>query len=232
MLGLGNSITANQYPVGSWAPTNLGSKLIHWYKFNTGITTATVSGTDGLITQWTDQKGSNNLAPEVTNDGTKMPILHTDNSARFSGSGDVLVFGSALTLGKFAIYGRFRTDGFNDRFLQQSDGSEFIKFQTTTEFRIQPGGGRKDMAISSDANLANDTKFTAGFERNASGDIFVSANGLASTTSANTAISNTVDIQEVSPANAGAFDVFEFIVCNDGLSSSERTELNAYLDAI
>ena len=230
MLGLGNSITANQYP-GGWAPTNLGSKLIHWYKFNTGITTATVSGTDGLITQWADQKGSNNLAPEVTNDGTKMPILHTDNSVRFSGSGDVLVFGSALTLGKFAIYGRFRTDGFNDRFLQQSDGSEFIKFQSTTEFRIKPDP-RHDMAISGDANLANDTKFTAGFERNASGDIFVSANSLASTTSANTAISNTVDIQEVSPANAGAFDVFEFIICNDGLSSDERTELNAYLDAI
>ena len=230
MLGLGNSITANQYP-GGWAPTNLGSKLIHWYKFNTGITTATVSSTDGLITQWTDQKGSNNLAPEVTNDGTKMPILHTDNSVRFSGSGDVLVFGSALTLGKFAIYGRFRTDGFNDRFLQQSDGSEFIKFQSTTEFRIKPDP-RHDMAISGDANLANDTKFTAGFERNASGDIFVSANSLASTTSANTAISNTVDIQEVSPANAGAFDVFEFIICNDGLSSDERTELNAYLDAI
>jgi|TARA_R100001443_G_scaffold14632_1_gene24505 hypothetical protein len=231
MLGLGNSVSANQYP-GGWTPTSLGSKLIHWYKFDTGLTTATVSGTDGLITQWTDQKGSNNLAPEVTNDGTKMPILHTDNSVRFSGSDDVLVFGSALTLGKFAIYGRFRTDAFNDRFLQQSNGSEFIKFQTTTEFRVQPGGSRHDMTISGDANLANNTKFTAGFERDGDGDILASANGLASTTSANTAISNTVDAQEVSPANAGALDVFEFIICNDSLSASERTEVNAYLDAI
>ena len=229
MLGLGNGLTGG-YP-GGWTPADLGSKLIHWYQFNTGLTTATVSGTDGLITQWADQKGSNNLEPEVTNDGTKMPIVHTDNSVRFSGSADVLVFGSALTLGKFAIYGRFRTDGFNDRFLQQSDGSEFIKFQTTTEFRIKPDP-RHDMAISGDANLANDTKFTAGFERNEDGDVYASANSLASTTSANTAISNTVDVQEVSPANAGAFDVFEFIICNDGLSAGERTLLNAYLDTI
>ena len=230
MLGLGNSITANEYP-GGWNPAELGSKLIHWYKFNTGITIATVGGIDGLITQWTDQKGSNNLAPEVTNDGTKMPILHTDNAVRFSGTTDVLVFGSALTLGKFAIYGRFKSSDFNDRFLQQSDGSEFIKFQSTTEFRIKPGT-RFDMAISGDAGLANNTKFTAGFERNASGDIFVSANSLASTTSANTAISDTIDLQEVSSTDGGELDVFEFIICNDGLSSSERTELNAYLDAI
>ena len=232
MLGLGNSITANQYPVGSWAPTNLGSKLIHWYKFNTGITTATVGGTDGLITQWADQKGSNNLATEVTNDGTKMPIVHTDNSVRFSATDDVLVFGSALTLGKFAIYGRFRTDVFNDRFLQQSDGSEFIKFQSTTQFKVQPGGSRKDMTISGDAGLANNTKFTAGFERDADGDIFAFANGFASSTDANEAISNTTDVQEISSDSPGELHVYEFVVCNDSLTAAERLELNAYLDAI
>ena len=82
MLGLGNSLTST-YP-GGWSPTDLGSKLIHWYRFNTGITTTTVSSTDGLITQWADQKGSNNMAPEVTNNGAVMPILDSDGSVKFS----------------------------------------------------------------------------------------------------------------------------------------------------
>tara|TARA_R100001509_G_scaffold155975_1_gene118848 strand:+ start:444 stop:1136 length:693 start_codon:yes stop_codon:yes gene_type:complete len=230
MLGLGNSICANEYP-GGWNPTELGSKLIHWYKFNTGITTVTVSSTADQISVWADQKGTNNLAPSVTNDVDKMPKLDTDKSVLFNTATDSLIFSSALTLGKFAIYGRFKSGNFNDRFLQQIDGSEFIKFQSTTEFRIKPDP-RHDMAISSDANLANNTKFTAGFERAANGDILASANGLASTTSANTAISNTIDVEEVAAEDGGNLFVYEFVICNDSLSTDERTELNAYLDAI
>ena len=230
MLGLGNSLVGD-YP-GGWTPADLGSKLIHWYKFNTGITTVTASSVAGQVSQWTDQKGSNNLAPAVTNDKTKMPKLDTDNAILFNTSTDSLLFSSALTLGKFAIYGRFKSGDFNDRFLQQTDGSEFIKFQTTTEFRIQPvSGTRHDMTISGDASLANNTKFTAGFERDGDGDFLASANGYASGTSANTAISNTIDVEEVGPESAN-FYVYEFIICNDGLSAGERTELNTYLDAI
>lgn len=230
MLGLGNSLTST-YP-GGWSPTDLGSKLIHWYRFNTGITTTTVSSTDGLITQWADQKGSNNMAPEVTNNGAVMPILDSDGSVKFSGADDVLVFGTDLSLGKFAIYGRFKSSNFNDRFLQKSDGNEFLKFQSTTQFKVQPGGSRKDMTISGDAGLANNTKFTAGFERDADGDIFAFANGFASSTDANEAISNTTDVQEISSDSPGELHVYEFVVCNDSLTAAERLELNAYLDAI
>ena len=229
MLGLGNSIlTAGASSI--FTPTDLGSKLIHWYKFNTGITTTDIGGAD-QVTVWADQKGSNNLAPAVTDNASVMPKTDTDNSIWFNNPNDSLIFTSALTLGKFAIYGRFKSANFGDRFLQQTDQSEFLKFQTTTEFRIQPGGGRHDMTISGDASLANNTKFTAGFERDGDGDFLASANGYASETSANTAISNTTDIEEVGSESAN-FYVYEFIICNDGLSAAERTAINAYLDEI
>ena len=229
MLGLGSGLSGGY--VNEWNPGDLGNKLIHWYKFNTGITTVTASGVAGQISQWADQKGSNNLAPAVTNDKDKMPKIGTDNSVHFNAATDSLLFGTRLTLGTFAIYGRFKSGDFSDRFLQQTDQSEFIKFQTTTQFRIQPGGGRHDMAISGDAGLANNTKFTAGFERDGDGDILVSANGLASETSANTATSNTVDFQEVGPEQSNLY-VYEFIICQDNLSAAERTLVNAYLDKI
>ena len=157
MLGLGNSLTAKRYSSGVWTPTNLGNKLIHWYKFNTGIST-TVIDSANQITSWEDQKGSNNAAPSVTNDKNKMAKLESDGSVRFNNTGDELLFSSNITLGKFAIYGRFRSSNFGDRLLQKTTGDEFIKFQTTTEFRIQTAiGTRHDMVVS--GSLANSCKW-------------------------------------------------------------------------
>ena len=230
MLGLGNSLTAKRYSSGVWTPTNLGNKLIHWYKFNTGISTTVIDGGD-QITSWEDQKGSNNAAPSVTNDKNKMAKLESDGSVRFNNTGDELIFSSTITLGKFAIYGRFRSSNFGDRLLQKTTGDEFIKFQTTTEFRIQTAiGTRHDMVVS--GSLANNTKFTAGFERAANGDISAFANGNASSTSANTAISDTVVLGKMDADLTGTFDIFELIICDDVLSSADRTEINAYLNAL
>ena len=87
------------------------------------------------------------------------------------------------------------------------------------------------MAIPGSAGLANNTKFTAGFERNADGDFFVTANGVSSTTSANTAITNVIALDRLGQP-AQTMNVYELIICDDGLSSAERTEINAYLNAL
>ena len=54
MLGLGNSISASQYP-GGWLPSD-ESTLEAWYRFNTGIT---LNGSNVSI--WADSS-SNNFA--------------------------------------------------------------------------------------------------------------------------------------------------------------------------
>ena len=233
MLGLGvgfYKIGGNEYI--AWEPTELGDKLIAWYKYNTGITTTTVGDVTTAITAWADQSGnSNNLTPSATDDTDVMPHHHADGSVFFQQSGDTLEFGTGLTLGKFAVYCRVKCSNFNDVLLEKSNDAEFIKFQTTTEFRIQPGSSRKDMAIPGGAGLANATKFTAGFERDGDGDFLASANGSSSTTSANTAISNTLDLDRVG-APAQTMNIYELIICDDGLSSLERADINSYLNNI
>ena len=96
MLGLGNSSTGSSW---SWSPPILGSKLIHWYKFNSGITT---NGTG--VTQWADAVGTNHLAPTVTNDANEQPALESDGTIFFDQSTDSLVFDSALSLGKYSRF--------------------------------------------------------------------------------------------------------------------------------
>jgi len=235
MLGLGvgfYKLAGNDYPGGEWGPIELGSKLIAWYQYSTGISTTTIGETSGLITRWSDQSGNNNsLTPSASDNADVMPAVHADGSVFFQQTNDTLEFTSGLSLGKFAIYGRFKCSNFNDVLLEKSNDGEFIKFQTTTEFRIQPGGGRKDMAIPGSASLANNTKFTAGFERDADGDFFVTANGVSSTTSANTAITNVIALDRLGQP-AQTMNIYELIICDDGLSSAERTEINAYLNAL
>ena len=77
MLGLGvgfYKLAGNDYP-GGWTPTELGDKLIHWYRFNTDITVSTVGDDTNAITGWADQKGSNNVRPTVVDNNAKMPPL-------------------------------------------------------------------------------------------------------------------------------------------------------------
>ena len=53
MLGLGNSISSNQYP-GGWLPSDEGS-LEAWYRFGEGIS---LNGSD--VSRWADSSGNEN----------------------------------------------------------------------------------------------------------------------------------------------------------------------------
>ena len=138
-LGLGNSVVKRNY---AWTPWSLGSKLIHWYKFNTGIVTTEISSTDGYVTLWRDQIGSNNLAPTADDDATEMPFLESNGTLFFQQNTDSLVFSSALSMGKFAIYVKHNMKSgqtVSSEVLMEGSADSF-KLASPTEARIKVGG--------------------------------------------------------------------------------------------
>ena len=233
MLGLGNSLVGGA-PPSEFTPADL-STLIHWYKFDTGITQATVGAAANQVTAWQDQKGSNHLLKSDfdssgTVDADEVPE-YSSGAIKFTNATENLTFTSQLALGAFSIYGRVKSSNFSDVLFEKANDAEFVKFQTTTEFRIQPGGSRQDLAISGDASLANNTKFTFGFERNGDGNIFAHANGEYSETDSEVAISNTLVLDRMG-APLVTMWVYEIVICNAAITAGQRTKLNAYLDAI
>ena len=236
MLGLGNSICANHYP-GGWNPLELGSKLIHWYKFNTGITVDEVGGDANAITGWADQKGSNNTRPTVVNDATDMPQLQSDGTILFQTVDDDLVFNSALSLGTFAIYFKINWAGGSGTNVISSDdlmdgtGGDFLKLFNTTQGRIKIGT-RHDFTIN---EIGIGVDFVVGFERASNGDLAIYKDNVAGTAadgdSLNVATSTTIDLNGMcKPTNKSNW--FEVVVCDDSLSTAERNELYNYLVSV
>lgn len=230
MLGLGLSLTKTD--VSGFDPTNLSS-LLHWYKFNTGITVASVGGDDNAVTAWDDQKGSNNTAPAVTNNKDKMPQLQSDGTIKFQSTVDDFVFSSPLALGTFAIYFKIKFDesetvAAND-LMDDAGSSHFLKLANPTEARVKINGSRHDFAID---EIVEGQDLIVGFERKSNGDIEVYKDNIKATAndgdSLNVATSTTIGIRRMGiPANVSFW--YEVIICNDSLSDSDRNELYNYL---
>tara|TARA_R100000458_G_C8249741_1_gene226942 strand:- start:316 stop:1026 length:711 start_codon:yes stop_codon:yes gene_type:complete len=236
MLGLGVGfyrLGGNDYIGSTWLPSEIGS-LIHWYQFNTGITTTVISSTGKQIQSWDDQKGSNNLAPIDLDDGGSVdvdesPKLDDDGSVLFNQADDNLGFSSQLRLGAFSIYARVSSSNFNDIFMESSDESEFIKLHSTTEIRVQPGGSRKDITVS---GLSTNTKFTFGIERDGEGQFYAFINGTGQDTEGITEdTSNTLNLNRIGTP-LQQMNIYEILIFSDVLTSANRTLVNAYLDAL
>jgi len=235
MLGLGNSICANEYP-GGWAPTELGSKLAHWYKFNTDISTTTVGVSTNQITQWADQHGSNNLAPAATNDVDVMPKLESDGTILFNGPGDTLELGSDFSFGKFSIYMKVNwksdsTIATTEDLFEHASSGDFLKLAGPTGARIKIGA-RHDFTIN---EMVEGTPFVIGFERAADGSLAIYKDNVAGTAadgdSLNVAISTTIDLDRLGkPTNNSYW--YEIVVCDDIITSGERNELYNYLNNV
>tara|TARA_Y100001937_G_scaffold11550_1_gene14290 strand:- start:58 stop:774 length:717 start_codon:yes stop_codon:yes gene_type:complete len=237
MLGLGNSLTAKRYSSGAWTPTNLGNKLIHWYKFNTGITIDDVGGDANAVTGWADQKGSNNTRPTVTNDATDMPQLQSDGTILFQTVDDDLVFSSPLSLGTFAIYFKINWAGGGGTNVISSDdlmdgtGGDFLKLANTTQGRIKVGT-RHDFTIN---EISIGVDFVIGFERASNGDLAIYKDNVAGTAfdgdSLNVATSTAIGLNGMGkPTNKSNW--YEVVVCNDSLSTAERNQLYNYLVSV
>ena len=229
MLGLGNTITGGA--ALGWTPANISS-LIHWYKYNTGIT---IDGEDD-VTIWADQKGSNNLTSTGTSNVS--PTWDDTNKAvHFNATNDILTFTTLLDLGTFAVYTRCEMSAFNGDFLIEETSAEFWKIQNASEIRVKiAGGSRHD--VTSGVSLSINTKYNFGIEREDTGStdadqLFCFVDNSSKSFSANGTQAIT-DLFEIKKIGQPATDVrfYEIIICDNALSSSDRAELQTYLASI
>ena len=229
MLGLGNSITKHY----GWSPRGLGTKFIHWYKFNTGITTKSVSDTPGFVSAWADQIGTNHLAPTADDDASEMPFLESDGTLFFQQNTDSLVFTSALSLGTFAIYVKhnMKEDQTVSSEVLMEGSADSIKLASPTEARVKVSS-RQDFTID---EIVEGTPYVIGFERASNGDISVFKDNIAGTAAdgddLNEAISTTFDITQLGDAVVQSY-WYEVIICDDVLTASERKQLFNYLSNV
>lgn len=244
-LGLGLNIKTTG---SEFTPANISS-LIHWYKFNEGITTFFVAGaSNNIVTEWQDAKGSNHLVDTLTPANTSAyNIAHPkldSGKVVFDHGGDQLDFTSHLSLGTFAIYIRasFASSVGSHQVFEDEAGANFVKIQSATEARFKISGSRHDFVLPGEG-LAADTTYNIGWERadragstddtlqvyvNNEAGSFKSDGGTGDGTEV---ITNTLDLEKIGdPANA--MNAVEVVICNDALSTSDRTKLNAYFNTI
>ena len=218
MLGLGNSLTGGIVTEEAWAPSNISS-LIHWYKYDTGIT----QDGGGDITAWADQEGSNNL--ESSADHPE----YDSGAVKFAESADTLDWNSALSLGTFSFYMRFESSDVTADWIVKGGTIDWIKIHDSTDIRIKIGS-RRDFALS---GMSADTKVNLGVDRASDGTIgvFVDNSAMVADASDNIATSTTFDITKVGSPLV-TIKIYEILVFNDVLSSEDKGLLNTYLNAI
>ena len=242
MLGLGNSISADQYP-GGWTPAELGAKLNAWYRRGVGIAFGDATADDGStvsnkISEWADQSGNNNhAAPVNASDAEECPTL-VEGKIRFSGAHNSLVFTSTINLEKFAIYFRanWATTISND-VPMEGDSNNFIKLASSTELRIKCGGDTREDATIEQVTDDGSSTFNIGVERIADGTLAAyvgEAAGEWSTSGSKDGQSPISNVLRLTQLGDGTQDSTwsEVVICNDALTSDERTLLLAYLDEV
>ena len=237
-LGLGSGfykIGGNEAGIGGgvWTPRKLGTKMIHWYKFKTGITTTTISETPGFVLKWEDQVGSNDLAPAADDDAAEMPFQESDGTLFFHQNTDSLVFSSALSLGAFAIYVKhnMKSGQTVSSEVMMEGAADSFKLASPTEARVKVGS-RQDFTIN---EIVEGTPYVIGFERAANGDISVFKDNNAGTAAdgddLNEAISTTFDITQLGDAIVQSY-WYEVVVCDAALTANERKNLYTYLSNV
>tara|TARA_R110002020_G_scaffold209230_2_gene415210 strand:+ start:20872 stop:21570 length:699 start_codon:yes stop_codon:yes gene_type:complete len=230
-LGLGLNLKTSG---GAWTPANISS-LIHWYRYDTGIT----KDGDEDITEWADQKGSNDLTAEGS---AGVSPLYASGAVHFNSAGDLLTLDSEVSLGTFSIYCRVEgSDLTNDSLYEKHPGvsaSDFFQIKATDEIRVKVGGsGRHD--VSSGISLSVDTKYNLGWEREDTGSttedqMYVFVDGVNKPFDSGhgkLAITTALAVTTFGkPAVENKF--YEIVICNNSLSASDRVKLNNYLKKI
>ena len=240
MLGLSNTLTNASTIVGesAWTPAKL-TGLKGWYRKGSGIT---LDSQDD-VTRWEDQSNSNNHLT-ATGVSANSPTYDEINEAvHFNASGDILTFTSSWDLGTFAIYFRCEISSYDGDFIFEETSNEFWKIHTNDDIRVKiAGGSRHDISNISGqlgSALATGTKINFGLERNVDGALFCFVNNTAlnwdSGDGAQTFdVSAGTGLFEITTIGKPATDVkfYEIIICNASQSSTNRTNLQAYLELI
>ena len=221
-LGLNNTLK-NRVAEGDWSPDKVSS-LIHWYKYDTGIT----ADGENNISLWADQEGGNKL---LASGGEEDSPSYDHGAVKFADNDDNLEWGNPLSLGTFSIYMRFETSDVDVDWIMKGGSTDWIKLHDDTNFRVKILT-RMDFDIS---GISANTKVNLGVDRASNGDVGVfinnSAQSVASGYTDNVAISTTLDLTKVgSPLQT--VKIYEILIFNDVLSSGDKNSLNTYLNTI
>jgi len=228
-MKLGLSIK-NKVGGSSWTPDSISS-LIHWYKHETGITTAAGQepSNGDVIARWLDSKGDNNAAAEESNstwNSTEKAIITSTNA----GGLDL----TPLNLTTFSVYCRIKfvdAIGTNDRWLLEAENAStnFMRMNNATSVRAKVGGTGVTYTVPT---VSPGRYYNIGIERHTvsgTGTTKVFVDGTESSTGALNGTSTWV----LDKLSMGKEDFFKtLIVCDGALTSDERAELNTYLDNI
>jgi len=259
MLGLGNSMGANDYP-GGWTPLNV-TNLAVWLKFNTNIT-ADEDTDAGSVTHSTDAgdmddgdriNAWNAFAPTTINavqttSGDK-PRWETDSadlgSLAFPAGIKYMDFSADTTIAAntdFSIVMRVKITATSDNALIGSSLEELLKIQSNKSIILRIDNTAITFAEAS-ATFAADTYYTVIFSRTngSTGDLNVYINGGDYSDKDWDAAENHTDAKNFVISNLGssANDTANFrgfikdVIIYNGtaLTASNRTELYTYLDA-
>ena len=243
MLGLGASISTAT-SVGSWNPSRLPG-LLMWFRFNHGIT---LDAQDD-VTKWDNQSNDRNIGDiNGTTDGgaTTSPVMRPDGAMYFDNAANFLRFKTSggsnyeLNLGTFSMYFRLKFDSghtIDAEDLVEKDGSNFFKIASATSTRCKIGGTRADWTHD---EISVNTKFTIGFERNSSNVCQSYVNGTAGVVDEGEGTietATTLDLiqfgKPVADNTSGTGSHwYEIVICDNALSTENRSLLNSYLDTL
>jgi len=223
MLGLGNSISASQYP-GGWLPSE-ESSLEAWYKFQTRITL------NGFAVQsWADS--SSNSFDMVQLDSSEQPAYNSGNIDFRASNSHSLQSVSDITLsGAFTIGIKLEPDVSNVAVLSSNtEPNEFFKITSDTNLRFKTDNNEVDLVIDSGSFVADlDLVIT----RNASNLVTMYINGVAQAdteTLAGTADINAIGVRRTD--NNPYDGTISEIQIYDTESASLTANVNAYLSKL
>lgn len=198
MLGLGNSISSNQYP-GGWLPSD-EARLEAWYRFDTGIT---ITESDG-VSIWADSS-SNSFAMRQSDTGEQPTFASgvltfdpTSDTQNLQSSSSVELDGS-FVLG-------FRIDPTAHSVVvmgSNSDANEMVKLQSASVIRVKNDTTTTDYTLETGHDTKDDAYWV--ISRDSSDNMSVHKDGV---------------LQEAAKTNSGTFDI--------NCLGARRTDLNPY----
>lgn len=230
-LALSNSVKNRGGEEAAFTPASISS-LVRWYKFDTDIyedaggTDAVEDGDDVYV--WKDQVGTNHATSSANYFDYDSATGGVESG---SGANSQLYIPQLNFSGEFAMYIRASsstlTAGGHDLFFYDKESStvDFFRLQTTTEVKIRIAGDTAQKWAQ--ATQVMDQFYNYGWERDGSNNMYVYRDGSALTATTGISNTSTLDIDAI----GGNFDgiIKEIIICDEVLSSSDRTNLETYL---
>tara|TARA_R110002020_G_scaffold1953_1_gene8931 strand:+ start:352 stop:1047 length:696 start_codon:yes stop_codon:yes gene_type:complete len=230
MLGLGNSISASQYPGGFSDPTSL-SGLQLWLKNDTGITTAGGgAAADGdLVHGWADSSGNGN---DATASSQRFEYIESEGGILSTPAlGNSLLNLPQLTLPEFSIFMKVKfssiSSGATDILALDKDSAvNFVRIQNATQIKAKVNNATPTSWTTSTTSL--DTYYTINFNRESGvgGSIFI--DGVQQDDIKNVG-TNSFLIDRIGSVFNGV--IKNFVVYDRSLTQIERKNVRIYVQA-